>query len=67
LNEVRIYSPTYAPVFRITIELEKSDVVPKNCQKWWNSRELPLPPYRFDLFEPVKAVDEDGLPVVSDS
>jgi|GEM_PF-6477285 len=67
LTEVRVFSPTYAPVLRMEIQLREHAVVPENCQKWWNSRDLPMPPYRFDLSKEVTELDEAGLPVVCDA
>ena len=61
LNEVRIFSSSYAPVFRMEIQLEKSAVVPEDCRNWWTRQDLPLPPHRMNLFEPVKELDDDGL------
>jgi len=64
VNELRVYSQNYTPVFRIMIELVNPEGIPEVCQPWWTSRTVPLPPYRMDLSKPVTELDEDGLPKV---
>jgi len=64
VNELRVYSQNYTPVFRIMIELVKPEGIPEVCRPWWSSRLVPLPPYRMDLSKPVTELDEEGLPKV---
>ena len=66
VNELRVYSQNYTPVFRIMIELVNPEGIPEVCQPWWTSRTVPLPPYRMDLSKPVTELDEDGLPKTPD-
>ena len=59
-----MYSATYAPLFSLEIELENSSALPEPIRDWWTDPSPRLPPYRLNLFEPVKEVDEDGLPLI---
>jgi len=60
LTEVRVFSPTYAPVLRMEIQLREHAVVPENCQKWWNSQDLPLPTDWDNLRGPVTEAEPMG-------
>ena len=57
---MRFFSPTYAPVLRVKIELQENAVVPENCQKWWNSQDLPLPTDWDNLRGPVTEAEPMG-------
>ena len=60
LTEVRVFSPTYAPVLRMELELKEHAVVPENCQKWWTSQDLPMPTDWDNLNGPVTEEEPMG-------
>ena len=58
IYEIRVYSSSYAPLFRMECKLAEGAVIPEKYQDWWNDRLNTLPPYRKQDQEDLRRMDE---------